>query len=249
MARTGKPAVRLVESVQRAAVVLDVLGEERVDLGTNEIARRTHINVSTVSRLLATLAEAQLVQYIPETGRYRLGIRILQLASATRQNLDIRGLARTHLDDLARITGETTTLSLPGEHEVLTIDVAQSSALVVSVASVGRNSVPHATSVGKVFLAWGGQAVGKLVGFTSRTITDRTQLDKELERVRRNGWAQAVGEREEQLNGVAVPVLDSTGHLVAILGVQGPSTRFGQKAMRAAANVLIERASVLASVL
>lgn len=250
MARTGKPAVRLVEAVQRAAVVLDVLGEERVDLGTNEIARRTDINVSTVSRLLATLAEAQLVQHIPETGRYRLGVRILQLASAARQNLDIRGLARPHLDDLARITGETTTLSLPGEHEVLTIDFAQSAALVLSVASVGRNSVPHATAVGKVFLAWGGKPrAGELVGFTPRTITDREQLTRELERVRRRGWAQAVGEREEQLNGVAVPVLDATERLVAILGVQGPSTRFGQKAMRTAAPVLVERSAALASVL
>jgi DNA-binding IclR family transcriptional regulator len=250
MARTGKPAVRLVESVQRAAAVLDVLGEEGADLGTNEIARRTGINVSTVSRILATLAEARLVEHIPHTGRYRLGVRILQLANTARRDLDLRGLARPHLDDLARITGETTTLSLPGEHEVLTIDFAQSAALVVSVAAVGRNSVPHATAVGKIFLAWGGRtAPGELARFTSRTITDRDRLSEELARVRRRGWAQAVGEREEQLNGVAVPVLDPTDRLVAILGVQGPSSRFGQRAMRAASALLVERAASLASVL
>lgn len=250
MARTGKPAVRHVEAVQRAVAVLDVLAEQRADLGTNEVARRTGINVSTVSRLLATLADAQLVQYVPSTGRYRLGIRILQLASVARQNLDIRTLARPHLEELAQMTGETTTLSLPSEHDVLTIDAAHSEALVLSVASIGRNSVPHATAVGKVFLAWGGHTPrGKLEAFTPKTVTDPVVLRTELEHVRRQGWAQAVGERETQLNGVAVPLLDSGGRLVAILGVQGPSTRFRQREMRSAVRTLTERASVIASVL
>jgi DNA-binding IclR family transcriptional regulator len=250
MARTGRPAVRHVEAVQRAIAVLDVLADERADLGTNEIARRTGINVSSVSRLLATLADARLVQHMPSTGRYRLGMRILQLASVAREHLDIRAVARPHLEDLAGLTGETTTLSLPGEHEVLTVDFAQSDALVLSVASIGRNSVPHATAVGKVFLAWGGRVpTVDLVAFTSRTITDSSALALEVEKVRDRGWAQAVGEREKQLNGVAVPVLDSAERLVAILGVQGPSTRFTQRAMRAAVGALLDRASAIASVL
>jgi DNA-binding IclR family transcriptional regulator len=249
MARTGRPAVRHVEAVQRAVAVLDVLAEERADLGTNEIARRTGINVSSVSRLLATLAHAQLVQHIRSTGRYRLGMRILQLASVAREHLDIRAVARPHLEDLAGLTGETTTLSLPGEHEVLTVDFAQSAALVLSVASIGRNSVPHATAVGKVFLAWGGRMPADLAAFTPRTVTDRSALAQEVERVRARGWAQAVGEREKQLNGVAVPVLDSAEQLVAILGVQGPSTRFTQRAMRTAVTALLDRASAIASVL
>jgi DNA-binding IclR family transcriptional regulator len=88
-----------------------------------------------------------------------------------------------------------------------------------------------------------------LVAFTSRTITDSSALALEVEKVRDRGWAQAVGEREKQLNGVAVPVLDSAERLVAILGVQGPSTRFTQRAMRAAVGALLDRASAIASVL
>jgi DNA-binding IclR family transcriptional regulator len=250
MPRTGKPAVRHVEAVQRAIAVLDVLATEAGDLGTNEIARRTGINASSVSRLLATLADAALVQHVPPTGRYRLGVRILQLAGAARQHLDIRALARPHLEDLAKLIGETTTLSLPGEDDVMTIDFVQSDALVLSVASIGRNSVPHATAVGKVFLAWGGRIPEtEPTAFTPRTITDRAELAQEVERTRNRGWAQAVGERERQLNGVAVPVLDSAGRLAAILGAQGPSTRFTQRAMRAAVRSMVARADALATVL
>lgn len=250
MPRTGKPAVRHVEAVQRAIAILDALAEEGADLGTNEIARRTGINMSSVSRVLATLADARLVQHVPSSGRYRLGLRILQLASVAREGLDIRGLARPYLEELARLTGETTTLSVPGEGDVLTVDFAQSDAVVQSVAAIGRNSVAHATAVGKVFLAWGGRmpAATELVAFTSRTITDHDGLTREVARVRSRGWAQAAGERDEQLNGVAVPVLDSGGRLVAILGVQGPSGRFPRRAMAAAVTALKERAALLASV-
>ncbi|MGH3519044.1 MAG: IclR family transcriptional regulator [Haloechinothrix sp.] len=235
--------------MQRAIAVLDVLADDGVDVGTNEIARRAGINVSSVSRLLATLVEGGLVQHIPSTGRYRLGIRILQLARVARENLDIRAVVRPYLDELTELTGETATLSLPGEQEVLTIDFAQSEASVRSVAAIGRNSVAHATAVGKVFLAWGGRLPDTdLVAFTKKTITDRVTLADEVGRVRERGWARAVGERESELNGVAVPVLDSAERLVAILGVQGPAARFTQKAMRGAVELLSDRATLIASI-
>lgn len=250
MARTGKPAARQVESVQRAIAVLNVLGGAHGELGTNEIARRTGLNVSTVSRLLATLVEGGLVRHIPATGRYRLGIRILQLASVAREGLDIPVLARPFLTELTGLTGETATLSMPGQHDVLTVDFAQSDASVRSVAAIGRNSVAHATAVGKVFLAWGGRLpAGELVAYTDRTITDRVALAAEVDAVRAQGWAQAAGEREAELNAVAAPVCDAAGQLVAILGVQGPATRFTRRAMRAAIGALRERAGLIASML
>jgi IclR family acetate operon transcriptional repressor len=116
------------------------------------------------------------------------------------------------------------------------------------VAAIGRNSVAHATAVGKVFLAWGGRLPeGELAAHTGRTITDRAELAEEIEQVRAQGWAQAAGEREAELNAVAAPVLDSAGRLLAILGVQGPATRFTQRAMRAAVGALRERADLIAS--
>jgi len=250
VARTGKPATRQVESVQRAIAVLNVLAGARGELGTNEIARRTGLNVSTVSRLLATLADGGLLRHIPATGRYRLGIRILQLASVARESLDIPALARASLEELTERTGETATLSMPGEHDVLTVDFVQSGSSVRSVAAIGRNSVAHATAVGKVFLGWGGRLPeGELAAYTGRTITDRAQLAAEIGQVRAQGWALAIGEREPELNGIAAPVCDTSGQLVAILGVQGPASRFTQRAMRAGAGIARQHAGLVASML
>lgn len=248
MARTGLPATRHVEAVQRAIAILDELAEARGELGTNEIARRTGINVSTISRILATLASGGLVDHIPSTARYRLGAGVVRLANAA--GLDLRSLARPHLEELGRSIGETVTLSVPGEHEAFTLDFVQSQLTVRSVAEVGRISVAHATAAGKVFLAYGGKlADGPLRSFTDRTITDRSVLDAELATVRDRGWAQAVREREDDMNAIAAPVFDRAGKLVAILGVQGPAARFSPRAMRAAVQLLTEKAALISSAL
>ena len=250
MARTGQPATRQVASVQRAVAILGELADARAELGTNEIARRTGINVSTISRILATLVSGGLVEHVAATGRYRLGLGVVRLANAVHGRLDIASLARPHLAELASRTKETATLSVPGEHEAITLDFVQSPLSVRSVAEIGRPSAAHATAVGKVFLAHGGTPPGApLPAYTGRTIVDPAVLEVELARARERGWAEAVGEREEDLNAIAAPVLSPAGTLAAILGVQGPAARFDPRAMRSAAELLLERAALISSAL
>src|SRR5438105_2562965 len=182
---------RHVAAVERAAALLFELAEGA--LGTNELARRLGINASSASRLLATLGAAQLVEQVPETGRYRLGVGALRLGNAVLARLDLREVARPHLLALAAETGETVTLSAPGDHDALTVDFVQSASSVQSVARIGRPSVGHATATGKVLLAFGGGTLpaGELERFTPRTVVDRGELSAELERVREQGWAEA----------------------------------------------------------
>jgi DNA-binding IclR family transcriptional regulator len=230
--------------------ILGVLAGARTELGTNEIARRTGINVSTISRILATLASGGLVEHVIATGRYRLGLGVLRLANAVHERLDIRSLARPYLTELAERTKETATLSVPAKNEAITLDFVQSALTVRSVAEVGRASVAHATAVGKVCLAHGGTLPGgPLEAFTERTIVDPAVLAVEVAQIKERGWAQAVGEREADLNAVAAPVLSNTGTLVAILGVQGPAVRFSPRAMHSAAELLTDRASLISAVL
>jgi DNA-binding IclR family transcriptional regulator len=234
-------------TVERAVAVLHALGDSPVDLGTNEIARRTGVHASTVSRLLATLARDELVTRAGDTGRFRLGPRLVELGNAALARVDIRELCRPHLAALTEATGETATLSVPYEQGTITVDFVQSPSSVRSVAQVGRPSVPHATATGKVFLAFGGTLpAGRLTSYTSRTVTDRGALAAEVATIRRLGWARALGERERELNAVAAPVL-AGGALVAVLGLQGPAGRFGPEAMRAAADRLVATCARLSS--
>lgn len=231
--------------------MLDELARERRELGTNELARRVGVNPSTASRLLATLEAARFVEHVPTSGRYRLGLRLLELGNEALSRLDLRGLARPHLEELVAHTGETATLSVPGEREAVTVDFVQSASSVQSVARLGRPSVAHATAAGKVLLAFGGVSVpaGRLERFTPRTVTDRRALAAEVERVRDQGWAEAAGERERDLNAIAAPVLAADGGLAGILGLQGPEGRFDRAARRNAVAPLLARAHAVSEAL
>ena len=235
MARTGTPATRRVASVARALAVLDALAAAPGELGTNDIARRTGVNASTVSRLLATLADARLVEHVRATGRYRLGLRLVQLGNAVVERLDLRDLARAELEALVAATGETATLSAPGEGVAITIDFVPGPSSVQGVAQIGRPSVAHATATGKVMLAFTeGSVPGPLAAYTARTITDLAALRNELERVREHGFAESLEEREDDLNAIAAPIRDARGVLTAIIGLQGPAFRFDPPALAAA---------------
>ncbi len=229
---------RPVETVQRAIAVLHELAASPVDLGHKEIASRTGINGSTVSRLLSTLVGDELVSRDDATGYFRLGPRLVELGNAALARVDIREQCRPHLEALTAATGETTTLSVPYREGTITVDFVQSPSSVRSVAEVGRPSIAHATATGKVFLAYTDSgAPTVLAPYTDRTITDPGTLEAQIREIRRRGWAQAVGERELGLNAIACPVLSAVG-LRAIVGIQGPAQRFGPKAMRSAASML-----------
>jgi DNA-binding IclR family transcriptional regulator len=241
-----QPSQRRIGAAQRAVAVLDALAEGG-ELGTNEIARRTSLPPSTVSRQLGTLTSTGLVEHDSTTGRYRLGVRIVRLANAVLARLDVRQVARPHLEELVRITGETATLHVPGEEDAVTVDFVPSAHYVQHVTQLGRPSIGYATSAGKVMLAFSGRSLppGPLRAFTPRTLTTRDALAREVEKVRVLGYAEAYEEREPGLNAAAAPVWSSTGALAAIVALQGPAGRFGRNEVRRALPHLVERARTI----
>jgi DNA-binding IclR family transcriptional regulator len=247
MARTGQPSREHVGSSRRALEILELLGAEGA-LGTNEIARRLTTTPSTVSRQLGTLAESRFVEQIPESGRYRLGIRVVELANALLARLDVRTIARPFLESLVAEIGETATLSVPGEPDAITVDFVAAQHYVQGVAHLGRPSIAHATAAGKVMLAYGAAAAGPpLARYTPHTITDADALDAELDLIRRRGFAEAYEERELGLNAIAAPVFASSGSLAAIVALQGPVSRFGHAPARTALPLLLEATGAISS--
>ena len=204
-----------------------------------------------MSRILATLAAAGYVEHRPATGRYRLGPQVLRLSSHALGGLDLRAAARPHLDELVDETGETATLSVPGDPDAVTIDFVLSRASVASVARVGRPSIAHATATGKVMLAFAaGRAPGRAAGPVHGAHDHRPGAAGRRGCGRPPaGHAHASREREPDLNAVAVPVFGEPGELIAILGVQGPDTRFRVRAQDAAVPLLRSHALALSAAL
>ena len=223
--------------------MLDTLAEGG-ELGTNEVARRTGMTPSTVSRQLGTLAASGLVERVPPRAH---GSASVSCISRTPARLDVREVARPHLVALVEATGETATLSVPGDDDAITVDFVPGSHQVQPVSRLGRPSIAHATSAGKVMLAFSGRElpVGPFRAYTTRTITDPQALATEIEAVRERGYAQAAGEREPGLTAIAAPVRAARGELEAIVALQGPSARFDGPAVEEALPLLVEHASAI----
>ena len=247
MAKTGQASRERIGSTQRALAVLDVLALEPA-LGTNEITRRTGATASTVSRQLGTLVEAGLVERVAATGQYRLGIRLVELATTVLARLDVRIVAHPHLETLIAEVGETATLSVPGDPDAVTVDIVRSPQYVQGAPHLGRPSIAHATAAGKVMLAFSdARPTGPLIAYTDRTITNVDELEAELQRIARRGWADAYEEREQSLNAIAAPVWSNGGELAGIVALQGPIPRFGRAAARAALPALLARTSAISA--
>ncbi len=154
MGRTNKPAQRTLLSVDKALALLWSFEGTQVELGVVELSKRTGINTSTVSRLLGSLVAGRLVEYNEDTGRYRLGLGLVRLASVVTGRLDLRVTARPHLETLVESTHETASLSIFGGEQAVTVDFVPSPRSVASVVQLGRPSLVHCTSVGKLLLAF-----------------------------------------------------------------------------------------------
>jgi IclR family acetate operon transcriptional repressor len=240
-----------VGSVARALALLEALAANPAGLGVGELARSIGVTPSSASRLLATLEDGGLVRRSAR-GPFQLGVRLLALADSATEGLEVRELAAPMLRELVASTGETVTLSIPGTEAAVTVDFVSGPGAVTSRARVGRPSVPHATAVGKVLLAFAPHPPATavpLTRYTERTIVDRDELARQLAAVRRRGWAEATGERDPELHAVAAPVFARGGVLAAIIGVQGPATRLTRARLREVRPELVEAAGRLTSAL
>src|SRR5919198_2901733 len=225
------PDGNAVRSVDRAAALLLALGESQGEAGVTELARRLGLHKSTASRLLATLQKRGLVEQDDETGKYRLGLVIIRLAEKAEKTLDLRGIAMPELERLARLTHETTGLGVLDGDALLTVAQADGPNLIAVGDWTGRSTPLHCVASGKVLLA----ALAErevlrivrrgLMSFTERTIVELEPLLEELARIRRRGYATALGEYEIGLNAVAAPVHDARGAVIAAVDIWGPAFR------------------------
>jgi DNA-binding IclR family transcriptional regulator len=241
---------RTLASVDRALALLEALAEQPSGARVGELAQRTSINQSTVSRLLGTLMARGFVDRDDATARYRLGLRLVTYADAVLAGLDVRTIARPHLERLVAQTGETATLSVPGGTQPFTIDFVPSPSNVASRGELGRPSVTHATVTGKLLLAFGPLPLERLgpepyERFTDRTLTTRAELGREIERVRAEGVAYGREEREAGLNAVGAPVHGRERALAAMLSIQGPASRVPARRMPELATLLTESADAV----
>jgi IclR family acetate operon transcriptional repressor len=239
-----------VQSVDRAVRVLEILAEQG-EAGVTEIARDLGVHPSTASRLIGALLGHELVEHPGRRGKYRLGVGLLRLAGATAGQLDLTTQAQPVCDALAAELDVTTNVAIATGGVAINVCQAQPSRAVATQNWIGQRTVLHATSSGKVLLAYMPTEEceelldGSLTAFTPHTLVSAAALRAQLRKVRETGCATAMEEYEEGLNAVAAPVRAHDGTVVAAISASGPAYRVSperipevcEAVMRAAAEV------------
>jgi len=255
-----KPARRIgsdgpashVQSVDRALGLLELLAN-RGEAGVTELAKELNVHKSTAFRLVVALENRQLVEQVGERGKYRLGFGIVRLAGAVAAHLDLPKESRPVCERLAAEVGETVNVAVLDAGAAINIIQAHGSATVTARNWVGARTALHASSSGKVLLAWARQEesaavlANELQRYTKHTITSETALRAELETARARGWASTREELEIGLNSLAAPIRGGSGIVVAAVSIAGPSYRLTVDSFNAIAGKLVPGAREISS--
>ena len=229
----------MLSSVKKALELLDHFTPERPELSLAEISREVDAHKSSVFRVLTTLEAAGFLEKDRQSGKYRLGLKILDLAGRVWGRHDIRQIASPYMEELARETGEVIHLAvLDGADIVYLEKKGQGQVLTVATRVGGRNPA-YASSMGKILLADLPESElkrvlgpGKLKKLTPNTITEMPRLLEELGRIREQGFALDNEETFPGIRCVGAPIRDSGGRVIAAVSVTVPLQRMSDERVR-----------------
>jgi len=230
-----KGAVGTVPAIEKAFAILDMLKRDGAEYTTVELARALGLHKSTVHKILVALSHYGVVQRDESSKRYRLGIALAEYGSAALRNLDIRRIAKPFLQSLMEFGGETACLAVLQGTKVVIVDSKEPPIQIRVSPQIGWRFPATLNAMGKAILAWlpdyRVDEIMRLEGLPARTtksITDAVAYRAELAITRERGYATEFEEFHYGVNGVAAPVFDSQGTVIASLGIGGPAFRMGE---------------------
>ena len=242
-----------VQIVERIFQLIEQLASHPAGASLQRLAQETGLAKSTVHRLLASLVSLGYAAQEPETGRYRLTLKMFELSSGIVNSMEIMDVAKAHLERLSQRTGEAVHLVIRDARDIVYIYKTESGPMRMS-SRVGLRSPLYCTGVGKAILAtlppeevedvWNHSSLKKL---TSRTVVDLTEMQDQLAEVRANGYAIDDEENEMGVRCVAVAIPGPDGRAESAFSISGLAPYMTpERIRRVAALALDTRTDILA---
>ena len=217
------------QAALRAVRLLKLFTNERSEMSLAELSRTSGLNKTTTHRLLRALQSEALIDRNPATSTYSLGPGLMALGVQALASSDLRRRVRPVLRTLARETGETATLEVPFEDSMLILDEVAGSHVLGAAGNIGTRWPIHATSTGKVWLAFDDSGIERLdqelKPLTSNTVIQRDEFNPQLAEIRRRGYAISIDELEEGFTAVATIIRGVLGDVQGALSIGGPTQR------------------------
>jgi IclR family pca regulon transcriptional regulator len=222
----GYPS-NLSSSLARGLKILGCFSESRPDWGVTELASELEVSKSTIQRYVNTLNYLNYLEQDPSTRRYRLGLRAIDLGLTALGGIEVRKIALPHLEQVATSLGHTVNMAILEGHEIVYVErIAAEKNLFDLNLHVGSRLPAYCTSMGKAQLAYLPddelEVVIKRTDMIKRgpnTFANKEELKRELQGVRKNGFAINNEELAPGLRSAAVPIRSHQGSVVAAINV------------------------------
>ena len=224
--------MELVQSVDRTLTILEVLSDYNDGLGITEISSLVNLHKSTVHRLLSTLIYKGYVVQDEESSKYKITFKLFELGSKKVHKLDLLEISRPYTKMLMESVNEVVHLIIREETDIVYIDKVEANNTISMASRIGKRNPMYCTATGKAILAYLPEEEirevwnkSKIVKLTKKTNTDFILFKKELQEVKKNGYAIDDEENEIGVKCVGAPIFDMNGDVVAAISVTGPVTR------------------------
>ena len=228
--------------------ILDHLAEQASPIALTAIAQTFSASKSTVYRHLSALARHGFVRRDVSTGRYAIGIKLMVLGETSRGNFEIVTVARDALLKLRDTTGQAVSLCTLLDDDLVVLDLMHGRSVVEFTTRPGTRLALHASAHGKIWLAFGPEALIKKVmstprqAWTSHTLIDARTIAAEVQAVHKRGWSTAPNQAVMGVNTLAAPVFDHRGVLAGSIAIVGSTQVIATKPAPAQLSAVLEAA-------
>lgn len=244
-----------VKSLYKALKLLELFDREHPERGVMELAKQSGMLKSSVYNIVSTFSQCGYIEKNPRTGKYKLGLKLLELGNVLQANDESSKIIKPFMDSVAEASNETVYYAIPSGSEVIYMDASHPKGMTFARSVVGVRVKMYCTAVGKAMLAFlGDEAVKDVVAagmkpFTPYTFTNEEALRAELEETRRRGYAIDNMEHEYGIRCVGAPVRNQSGDIVGALSISGPSLRVMDEKVRTFSDLLLGAAKELQTIL
>ena len=244
-----------VKSLKKALDILDCFTLERPELGITELSTLLSLNKSNVHNIVSTFEACGYLEQNPESEKYRLSLKILQLAHIASRNMSFQSIVHKAVNELAEAFDEIVYFGIPDGENVMYMDGGFPEK-VYNVRWVQGMTAPLVcTSIGKAILAYMPEEFicrvleKPLEKFTDYTITDPEKIHAQLRHIKECGYSEDRMEHEYGIKCVGVPVFNNYGKLIGALSTTGPSLRFTDEKMAEYVAALKKKAAEIRNVI
>lgn len=226
----------ILQSVENALNLMEVLAEEDSELGVSELSRKLGLGKSTTHRLLMTLESRGFIEQNQTTGKYKLGIKIMQISASVMRQFNIIKICKPYLQDLSHLTGEAAHLCLYSNGEIIFVDKINGKNSSKMQSIIGATKPAYTTAAGKALLAelpplkieeYLRKTIFK--AYTPYTIIEKEKIKEELTIIRKQGYSEDRQECEEGLVCYAAPIKNHFDEVIAAISVSGAASRMNER--------------------